>query len=94
MGGFFAAWLGLAVSLALPFMAINPATNSTIPLRKHTGEFETTYGTRFFLKQKTVDEYNPLPFRMDGNGFVALVAVASDREQDTRCYFSGWIAPI
>lgn len=26
----------------------------------------------FFLKQKTVDEYNLLPFRMAGHGFVAL----------------------
>ena len=70
MGGFFAAWLG--TELGFPYVAINPAVTPSHSLRKHIGEGATHYGTRFTLREETVEAYNGLPFRMDGQGLVAL----------------------
>lgn len=70
MGGFFAAWLGS--ELGLPFVAINPAIQPAVSLRKHIGEGQAPYGTQFFLKEDTVDAYRGLPFRVDGSGFIAI----------------------
>jgi hypothetical protein len=70
MGGFFAAWLG--TELGFPYVAINPAVTPSHSLRKHIGEGATHYGTRFTLREETVEAYTALPFRMDGQGLVAL----------------------
>jgi predicted esterase YcpF (UPF0227 family) len=70
MGGFFAAWLGS--ELGCPFVAINPASNPAVSLRKHIGAFQSYSGAQCVLKKETVDVYKSLPFRMDGNGFVAI----------------------
>ena len=70
MGGFFAAWLGTV--LGFPYVAINPAVNPSHSLQKYIGERATHYGTRFTLREETVEAYNALPFRMDGQGLVAL----------------------
>jgi len=70
MGGFFAAWLG--TELGFPYVAINPAVTPSHSLQKHIGEGETHYGTQFTLRKETVEAYNTLPFRMDGQGLVAL----------------------
>ena len=53
-------------------MAINPAVTPSRSLLKHIGEGATHYGTRFTLREETVEGYNALPFRMDGQGLVAL----------------------
>ena len=70
MGGYFAAWLG--TELGFPYVSINPAVSPSHSLRKHIGEGATHYGTRFTLREETVEAYNTLPFRMDGQGLVAL----------------------
>ena len=70
MGGFFAAWLGS--ELGFPYVAINPAAVPSHSLRKHIGEGATHYGTRFTLREETVEAYNALPFPTDGQGLVAL----------------------
>jgi len=70
MGGFFAAWLG--TELGFPYVAINPAVTPSHSLRKYIGEGATHYGTRFTLREETVEAYSALPFRMDGQGLVAL----------------------
>lgn len=70
MGGFFAAWLG--TELGLPYVAINPAVTPSHSLQKYIGEGGTHYGTRFTLREETVEAYSALPFRMDGQGLVAL----------------------
>ena len=70
MGGFFAAWLG--TELGLPYVAINPAVTPSHSLRKHIGEGGTHYGKRFTLREETGEAYNTLPFRIDGQGLVAL----------------------
>ena len=70
MGGFFAAWLG--TELGLPYVAINPAVTPSHSLRKYIGEGSTHYGSRFILREETVEAYKALPFRTDGQGFVAL----------------------
>lgn len=70
MGGFFAAWLG--AELGLPYVAINPAVYPSQTLRKYIGEGVTHYGSRFILKEETVEAYRALSFRMDGQGLVAL----------------------
>ena len=70
MGGFFAAWLG--TELGFPYVAINPAVTPSHSLRKNIGEGATHYGTRFNLREETVEAYSALPFRMDGQGLVAL----------------------
>jgi predicted esterase YcpF (UPF0227 family) len=70
MGGFLAAWLGS--ELGCPFVAINPASNPAASLQKHIGAFQCYSGAQCVLKKETVDAYSSLPFRMDGNGFVAI----------------------
>jgi predicted esterase YcpF (UPF0227 family) len=70
MGGFFAAWLG--TELGFPYVAINPAVTPSHSLRKYIGAGVTHYGTRFTLREETVEAYSALQFRMDGQGLVAL----------------------
>jgi predicted esterase YcpF (UPF0227 family) len=70
MGGFFAAWLG--TELGFPYVAINLAVTPSHSLQKYIGDSATHYGTRFTLREETVEAYSALPFRMDGQGLVAL----------------------
>lgn len=70
MGGFFAAWLGS--TLALPFIAINPAVAPENSLRKHIGTGRTYFGTPFNLTHEVVQAYANLPFRLDGTGEIVL----------------------
>lgn len=70
LGGFFAAWLG--VETEYPFIAINPAINPVVTLRKYEGNGTTHFGSPFTLKPEVIEAYTQLPFRMDGTGEVVL----------------------
>lgn len=70
MGGYTVCVLG--VELGIPFVAINPARNPSVALRKYLGPGVDHNGREFTLEQEVLDEYEPLPLQPQVKGLVLL----------------------